>query len=310
MELNKNVVHCPSLEAKTELVRAKWLERTQSVFYELDNDGKTKEITNHVPKRSFEFTMDKQLYLADAAKYYCTHHAKNLILSERDYILAITSREKFIEATIGQYKEQTHKLLNDLKEALTRFVYVPNEFGGYTVMQPFGLVYDTNVAFERISEIRFRFSKLIYGKYLEGGQYFRHPKNLTATLYDIISKWDINALEKKRLGRTPTLDYNALLSDKVFLASYIRFFEYLCLHGAGDKRHDKITVDIRDMLPQVAPSLCKIDNKLRFFQRDKEQIKVFLTAAELLGRTLEGFDFQIFETRVIAPKIVYKLKHL
>jgi hypothetical protein len=309
MEFRKNVVHCPSLEAKIELIRSKWLEATQSVFYELDNDGNTKELANHVPKRSFEFTLDKQLYLADAAKYYCTHHAKNLILSERDYILAITSRERFIDATIGQYKEQTHKLLNDLKEALTRFVYVPNELGGYTVMQPFGLVYDTNVDFERISEIRFRFSKLIFGKYLEGGQYFRQPKNLTAKLYDIVSKWDVNAWEQERLGRKALLDYNTLLSDKVYLASYIRFFDYLCLHGAGDKRHDKITVDIRDMLPKVAPSLCKIDNKLRVFQRDKEQSIAFLKAAELLGRTVEGFDFQIVKVRVIAPKIVYKLKH-
>ena len=305
MEFRKNVVHCPSLEAKTELIRAKWLQRTQSDFYELDNDGNIRKLANHVPKRSFEFTLDKQLYLADAAKYYCTHYAKNLILSERDYILAITSRERFIDATIGQYKEQTHKLLNDLKEALTRFVYVPNELGGHTVMQPFGLVYDTTVDFEKISEIRFRFSKLIFGKYLEGGQYFRQPKNLTAKLYDIVSKWDVNAWEQERTGRKPLLDYNALLSDKVFLASYIRFFDYLC----GDKRHDKITLNFRDMLPKIAPSLCQIDNKLRVSYRNKDQIDAFLTAAELLGRTVEGFDFQITKRRIFLDKIVYELSH-
>jgi hypothetical protein len=323
----KKYTHNPRQVADMELVRAGNLMKEKPDFYNLEKDGTFKQLNNHSPRRRLEFNSANYLYLCDAAKYLCTHHKDELNTGSLNYIEIEIEWDIFKQITIGQYTQQYSKLLNEL-DGSQRYCYIPKGKGGYYIMPPFRLDFTTenqedlsegqlrklkNIEAQKIKTVTISMAKPLFEKYITGGQYYLHPVNLYAKIYDIVSNWDINNRSElvTRKCVDPETNYKQLLTCPNFIAGYIRFIDYLYIHGAGT--NNKITVNLQDFLSKVMPSLCRINEEGKMKIRDNKEFTEFMTAATVLTAMLDGLDYKLKSTPKDDPNkngyIVFEFDH-
>jgi hypothetical protein len=282
-----------------ELLRTKQLDNTS--FIEIDKDGNEEKITGHVPKYQLEFRGSNNFYLCDAAKYICTHHRDNLNV-RKTYIDAELSFDKFLDITIGEFKDQRQKLMDELSNTGKHKCYIPNGEGSIFIMTPFNIVYETaeqkssNINAPKIKKVYFSFPTPIFKEYLfdENKQYYRHPVNLYAKIYDILKKMISELKNENRQG----FSYEELLQSPTFVEGYIKFFDYFYKHGAGDSRKESLSVNEADLMKTCIPSLIHIDGAGKVKIREPKKYEAFFKMAAVISNMIKGFDYQI----VGAPK--------
>jgi hypothetical protein len=309
----KNFTHISKESVDTELLKAEWLKESNSPVFEVDKDRNILEIKDHLPQRKFEFNSSGHFYLSDAAQYLCTHHKNALFLDDNVYIRSIVKRDKFFDITIGDFKEQYGKLMSELSKTESRRCYISNGEGGYYLMHPFMLIPEsislekfkelpekekqklTNISATRIEKFHFYFARPMFEKYLNHGQFYQHPVNLYAKIYDIVSKLNINDNTDSRFvaGKDfyPDIDYKELLPSPRFVAGYIKFFDYLYEHGAGSLK--SISIDEIEIFKTCYPSLIKISKDSGMIIRDKKEYEAFFKMVVILTTCLDGFDYKL-----------------
>jgi hypothetical protein len=302
----KKYANCPRQVADVEQIRAGNLMKEKPGFYKLE-DGDFKQLNNHSPRRQLEFNSANHFYLCDAAKYLCTHHKKSLNFGSINYIETEISWNAFKQITIGKYTQQYPKLMHELNGS-QRYCYIPKEDGGYYIMPPFRLDFTTenqedlsdgqrrklkNIDAQKIKSVTFSMAKPLFEKYIQNGQYYSHPVNLYAKIYDIVSGWEINNSPKlmSEGGCDPETNYKQLLTSPNFIAGYVRLIDYLYIHGAGT--NDRISVSLQDLLSKVMPSLCHINEHGKMKLRNQKELVELLTAATILTGILDGLDYKL-----------------
>jgi hypothetical protein len=307
MNTKNCTTHNPREIAKTGLIRACNLIKEKPDFYKKDDEGNDIEVKNHSPKRRYEFNSADYFYLCDAIKYICTHHPDKLKDAITRYAVKL-SLEKFEEFSIGKYTNQRHRLIKELGRGILhpKHCYIPKEDGGYYIMHPFTIDLETlenekltnterkrlaNLDQRKLGYITISFAKPLFEKYLNGGQYYKHPPYLYAAIYNLLQ----NPEELTRLmpaAFQERRDLEQKRSSKEYVSGYIKFIDYLYLHGAGGD-NDKITVDLEDLVNSVMPSLGKINESGKFKMRDIHEFFSFTATASLIAANLEGLDYKI-----------------
>jgi hypothetical protein len=221
----------------------------------------------------------------------------------------------FFDLAYGEFKEQHKKLMNELAIMDSRRCYVPKGDGGYYLMHPYIIVPESislekfnalpeqekqrllNTKNSLIEQFHLYFARPLYAKYLDGGQYYQHPKNFFAKVWHIVSQLDINANKDRRFvaGRDyyPEINYNELLSSPRFVQGYIRLINYLYEHGAGS--HKSISVDEADLFKECYPSLIRTakDDKISIRIRDIQEYNAFFKMSVVLTMYLDGLDYKL-----------------
>lgn len=323
----KNYSHCPRQAADIELIRARQLMKEKPDFYNLEKDGTFKQLNNHSPRRRLEFNSANHFYLCDVAKYLCTHHKDKLSLGAINYIETALDWDIFLKLAIGQYKNQYQKFMEELRNS-QRYCYIPRDSGGYYIMPPFRLDFTTesledlserqlrklkNIEAQKIKSVTFSMAKPIFEKYIKGGQYYKHPINLYAKIYDklneiikAVKNSDLNALRSRGFD----LDIERDFTCPIYVSGYVRLIDCLYIRGAGTK--DKISVSLQDLLPQVMPSLCHINEQGKMKLRNRAELEDFLTVAATLTGTLDGLDYKLKPVKVDTEKdgcIIFEFDH-
>jgi hypothetical protein len=313
-------VNNPRQMAEVEQIRAGNLIKENPEFYELKHGSNEFELLRyHQPKRRLEFNLANYFYLADAAKYLCTHFREKLNLGSINYIETVLDWEIFLQITIGKFHDQYHKFMDELRDA-QRYCYIPKEDGGYYIMPAFRLDFATenqedlsadqlrklkNIEAQKIKTVTFSMAKPIFEKYLNltDKQYYRHPPNLYANLYDITSK--------KLFVPEDDLTDCPDLAAPTFVAGYIRFFDYLYLHGAGT--NDRISLNFQDMITHVMPSLIQTSKQGKTVARDVKKLAKFLSTATVLSAMLHGLDYKLKSPPIDDPNkdgyMIYEFDH-
>jgi hypothetical protein len=329
----KKYTHNPVRAVELEHSRAAQM-RDGKPFIEVDKYGNEKEIIDHTPNQHLEFRGSNNFYLCDAAKYFCTHHRESLHIG-KIYIEADSLYDKFLSVTIGEFKDQRQKLMDELANTGKRKCYIPNGKGSIFIMTPFNVVYETverenltsselkrlsNINAPKIKKIHLFFPTPIFEEYLneKNRQFYRHPVNLYAKIYDILSKMDIKNMEGLVAGKDYFLDinYEELLQSPMFVEGYICFFDYLYKHGAGDPRKSSISINEAHLMKTCVPSLIHIDGAGKVKIRNIKKYDAFFKMAVVLSNNIEGFDYKIMSS----PKpdysdfgkrgqMIFKLKH-
>jgi hypothetical protein len=324
---NKQVVHQPRNLAETGLIRVGNLAQNKEKlsFVEIKKDGIETVVENHQPKRSLEFNTAACYYLNDAAKYLCTHCKPSLDTRNKLYVMGELNRNLFFDITIGKFTEQYHSFMSSLSNVGDKKCYIPNGKGGYYIMSPFMLVFETenqekltenerrrlknithrNDVAKKIAKVYFYFAKPLYNDYLTGKnrQFYKHPKNLYATIYDLMKK-DI-----------PTVQGSMRENLPYYVETIVRFIDYLYIHGAGDPNKEELTLDASNMCAEVAPQYVRRDAQGRTIIHDIKELRGLLTTAILLCNKTDGLDYKIplretptsFDCRT--KQITFKLEH-
>ncbi|MDR1087572.1 MAG: hypothetical protein LBL16_05020 [Endomicrobium sp.] len=313
---NKNYTHNSREMMSVEFIRAEQLKKTKPTpdFYEFDKEKNIVEIKEHIPNRKYEFNRAGYFYLQDAAKYLCTHHKDALFLNDSIYIKAEVKPTTFTDITIGEFKYQKEKLKTELAETSDHRCYIPNGKGGYYLMHPFMVIPESasneelteeerkrfsNINALKIKKFHFYFAKPMFEKYLNSGQYFQHPKNLYAKVWDTIMKLDIGNNSDARLVEgidyQRRINYKELLSETRFVAGYIRFIDYLYLHGAGNPDVKSISIDDAKLVKMCCPSLTQTHKDGRILLRDKAKADAFIRMIVVLTNRFssDGLDYQV-----------------
>jgi hypothetical protein len=239
----------------------------------------------------------------------------------------------FFDFAIGEFKEQYKKLMNELAIMDSRRCYVPNGKGGYYRMHPY-IIVPESISLEKINalpeqerqrllntknslieQFHFYAARPLYAKYLDGGQFYQHPKNLFAKIWYIISQLDINANKNGRFvaGKDfyPDINYNELLSSPRFVQGYIKFIDYLYVHGAAS--HASLLIDRGDMLKKCCPSLIKRHKDGRILIRDHREYEAFFKMVVILTKHLDGLDYKLKRPPTIidetANKLFFEFEH-
>ncbi|GMO66856.1 MAG: hypothetical protein Nk1A_4590 [Endomicrobiia bacterium] len=164
----------------------------------------------------------------------------------------------------------------------------------------------------QIRKITFSMAKLLFEPFLNGGQYYHHPVNLYASLFDLVSNSE-EIITKRQNLKELFKDGKEDIKGSKFLAGYIRFIDYLYLHGAGDPKHSQITVDLMHLVSQVIPSLCYHDKHGEVRRRNIDDVSKFVSIAATIVAQLDGLDYQISGPMEVipgqTPKAVFKLTH-
>jgi hypothetical protein len=325
----KDYTHCPREICDARLLRAEWLKSRipKPTFIELSKDGLETELKDHRPQRCFEFNSAGYLYLDDVAKALCTHHKDALFLGDEVYIRSIVGRDMFFDLAIGEFKEQYHRLMMELGRMDNRRCYVPNGKGGYYVMHPYIIVPESislekfnalpeqerqrllNTKNSLIEQFHLYFAQSLYKPYLDGGQYYQHPKNMTAKIWHIISQLDINTNKDGCLvayrDYYPEINYKELLFAPRFVAGYMRVIDYLYEHGAGN--HTSLVIDRGNMLKKCCPSLIKRHKDGRILIRDHREYEAFLKMVVIITTCLDGFDYKLKRPPIVMDESENKL---
>jgi hypothetical protein len=301
----KDYVHQPRASAETELVRAGNLaqNKEKSTFIEIGKDGIETSVENHQPKRSLEFNNAACYYLNDAAKYLCTHCKNGLDVQNKLYVMAELDRTFFFDITIGKFTEQYHRFMSSLSNVGDRKCYIPNGKSGYYIMSPFMLAFETEnqeklteserrrlknitqrgeVA-RKIAKVYLYFAKPLFEEYLTGlnRQYYKHPKNLYATTYDLV-KNDIPSIQNRSEEDIPS-----------HTEDIIRFIDYLYIHGAGDPNNKKLRLDVGKMCAEVFPQYTRRNELGRVRLHDAEKVATIITTAIMLCNKTDSLDYKI-----------------
>jgi hypothetical protein len=126
-----------------------------------------------------------------------------------------------------------------------RYCYIPKEDGGYYIMPPFRLDFTTenqedlpegqlrklkNIDAQKIKSVTFSMAKPLFEKYIQNGQYYSHPVNLYAKIYDIVSGWEINNNPKLTLGGIfdPKISEKIILEGGLYLKPKISLLKGIC----------------------------------------------------------------------------------
>ena len=294
----KKYIHGSEKLAETTQITAKKLRKQEdlTITEVTDKDAEVFEF-KHFPKRSLEFNKAGFYYQSDAMQYICTHLKQYINAQSLHYCEVKLSWNKFIDFTIGDFKDQYHKLLVELKHTRGRYCYIPKQGGGYYAMQPFILVYETvdkgklsrsevakfdNIDVQKIDKVTFMMAKPLCKEYLEGGtRYFNYPTNLYARIYDMVSH-----IEKY----IPKQEED--LKSDWHITKYIRFINYLYLHGAGDHKKHYLSVNFNDLINTVAPEFIQKDKEGRIHKEGKK-IADMLTMGTIVVNQLDCLDFKI-----------------
>jgi hypothetical protein len=316
--MKKNYSHNPRQMADVELIRAGNLMKEKPDFFNLERDGTFKQLDNHSPRRRLEFNSANHFYLCDAAKYLCTHYKEKLSLGAINYIETTIDWDAFKEITIGKYKDQYRKLLYELNGS-QRYCYIPKEDGGYYIMPPFRLDFTTesqeglsekqsrklkNIGVQKIKSVTFSMAKPLFLKYIEGGQYYKHPVNLYANIYHNIPNIEATIKGSPQFKDMCHENYGCT----EFIAAYIRLIDYLYIHGAGT--HDKISVKLPDMLSKVMPSLCQFNERGEMKFRKINKLWNFMVVAVTILNKLDGLDYKLKPLKMPeGTNMVYEFDH-
>lgn len=303
--MNKDYSKQPRKMAQVETIRAGNLvsENPKPKFIEIDNNGKEIERKKHQPRRALEFNNADFFYLCDAAKYLCTHYKHALYMGDKLYVRADLTREIFLDLTIGNYKEQYQNLMDELNYVGNRRCYIPNNKGGYFIMTPFTIAFEStsinrlsaddrrrlknigqNNSAKKIDTVYFYFAKPIFEDFLtdRDKQYFRHPKNLYAAIRHCINNQDEET--KKTIGKH--LNHH--------VSNFIRWIDYLYLkHAAGCKSTKEIKLDLMEACSTISPEFIKRNEQGQIRMRNLEEPAEFYKAATYLCNQLSGLDFKI-----------------
>jgi Fe-S-cluster containining protein len=315
----KTYVHNPRQLVETELLRAPQVRNCKT--FEVDKESNKKEIIGHVPRHQLEFRGANNFYLCDAAKFVCTHCKESLQLIGDLYIFATIDYTKFLEITIGDFKDQYEKLMNELANTGKKRCYISSDRDTVFLMYPFVINYESikieelneperkrlaNINASRIEKVHFQFPAPIFKEYLNetNMQYYRHPVNLYAKIYDILKKMDIKNIKSLIAGIDYSLDinYEKLLSSLSFVEGYLKFFDYLYKHGAGDPKKSSLSVSEMDLMKTCMPSLIRIDGAGHSRPRNVFEYDAFFKMVVILSNDIEGFDYKI----IGFPKPDYK----
>jgi hypothetical protein len=298
----EKTVNNPRKMAEVGQIRASTLVKEKPTFYELNSKSNEFELKeHHQPKRRLEFNLASQFYLCDIGKYLCTHLKDMLNLGSINYIESTLAMDTFIKLAIGNHHDQYQKFIAEWRDA-ERKCYIPNPNGdgSYYIMPAFRLDFLTesdedlaadqlrkvqNIGVHRIKTVTFSMAKPIFEKYLilADKQYYRHPAHLYANIYDIISKNHL--VSKSDLADCPDL------ATPAFIAGYIRFIDYLYLHGAGT--NDRISLSFEDTLTHVMPSFVQFTKDGIAVPRDAKKLLKFLITATNLITMLDGLDYKL-----------------
>jgi hypothetical protein len=297
--MKKNFVKGSREHAETVLTRVNLLSKVKNNFAILKEDGSFKQLEKHSIQRRLEFNAATHFYLCDAAKYLCTHKKSSLNFGSLNYIEAKINWQIFLQITIGKYKNQYSKLMCELNNS-QRHCYIPrskHDGGGYFIMPPFRLDFTTidqeklskeqqrklhNINAQKIDTVTLSMAKPLFENFLKGGQYYQYPVNLYASIYHIIS------------DRSEILQMSEKFIGKNFIAGYIRFIDYLYIHGAGNPQKNKISVNVNDLLSKVMPSLIYVDKQGRKHKYKRESIDFLIAASTLVSNyNLNCLDYKI-----------------
>jgi hypothetical protein len=299
----KSTVHNPVKSADWELTRARQMKG--SAFYELDENGKKREIKSHVPTHTMEFRGAISHYLNDFAKYMCTHHRDALDTKDEIYIKAEVTYENFLDFTIGEFKNQRPKLLDELANIGKRRCYVPEGNGTFLIMTPYivnmrgqeheemtkaDLARYGNISHPKITKVFVYFPTAVFGDYLseKNRQFYRHPVNLYAKMYDFISNKLLVAIKGEL-----DMDEEEELTSPTFVEGYIKFFDYLYKHGAGNPEKTSLLVNEVDLVETCMPSLLQHDGNGQARPRETKQYGSFFKTAIILNKHIKGFSYHI-----------------
>jgi hypothetical protein len=303
--INQQVVHQPRNSAETELVRASTLAQNKEKlsFVKIEKDGIETVVENHQPKRSLEFNTAASYYLSDAAKYLCTHYKEVLDTRNKLYVMAELDREIFFDITIGKFTDQYHRFMNGLSNVGDRKCYIPNGKGGYYIMLPFMLAFETenqekltenerrrlkNITHRgevarKIAKVYFYFAKPLFEEYLTGAnrQYYKHPKNLFSAIYDFIKK------------EMPIVQNSIGANLHYHVESLVRFIDYLYIHGAGDPNKKQLTLSLSNICSEVVPQYVQRNSQGRIRIRNYKEAGELLATAVNLTSKIDGLDYKV-----------------
>lgn len=320
--VNQQVVHQPRTSAETGLVRAGNLAQNKEkiLFTEIGKDGSETIVKNHQPKRSLEFNTAACYYLDDAAKYLCTHCKDALDTQNKLYVMAELDRDFFFDITIGKFTDQYHRFMNGLSNVGDRKCYIPNGKGGYYIMLPFILAFETenqekltenerrrlknitrrDEVSKKIAKVYLYFAKPIFEEYLTGAnrQYYKHPKNLFAATYDFI-KNEMDAQSQDSIGAN--LPYH--------MEKFIRFIDYLYIKGAGNPFKKQLQINIAKMFDEVAPQYVQKDAQGQSRIRNVKEAEDFFTTAVCLTGKIDGIDYKAKRFNFDGGNLILEFEH-
>jgi hypothetical protein len=291
--------HAPRTLVETELFKTNLMESEKMTVF--SEDGEL--IGEHLPKRRYEFDGTLYRYYSDIAKYLCTHHKADL----KDMITRYGIRikwETFVKMAIGEHQDQYHRFIDEMGRNVRepKYCYIPKQDGGCFLMIPFILDFESadktalsdkekkqllqlskkdGVERRKIGYVTFAFAEPLFQQYIAGGQYYQHPAAFYAESYRLFSEFN----ERKEFDNPLSLKELDANVD-----AYIAFIDYLYLHGAGT--HDKITVNMYDMIRHVIPSAAYEKNG-KPYMRDKGKFGSLLGAFGVITRHINGLDYRI-----------------
>jgi hypothetical protein len=292
----KTYTHTPRALVDAELTKVNLVKSAQADIFREDGEL----IKDHQPKRRYEFDGTLYRYYSDVAKYLCTHYKAKL----KDMITRYGIRikwETFVKMALSEHQDQYHRFINEIGRNVTepKYCYLPKQDGGYFLMLPFILDFETadndslsdkekkqllqlsekdGVQRKKIGYVTFAFAKPLFQKYKEGGQYYQHPIAFYAEVYQLFSEF----YEKNNETGLKEIEANV----DVFMS----FIDYLYLHGAGT--HDKVTIDLFDMAKHIMPGAIQEKNGKSYI-RNMSNLTELLNTFTIISKKMKGLDYKV-----------------
>ncbi|MDR1663114.1 MAG: hypothetical protein LBR59_01720 [Endomicrobium sp.] len=89
------------------------------------------------------------------------------------------------------------------------------------------------------------------------------------------------------------INYEELLQSPKFVEGYIRFFDYMYKHGAGDPKKCSLSVNEADLMKTCVPSLIHVNEVGKVKIRNPKEYVAFFKMAVALSSRIKGFDYKI-----------------
>jgi hypothetical protein len=268
-------------------------------------------------------------YLFSIASYICENHP-SLVKKDTDnfYFLIGTEADPipwkmFLNFGIGEYKDQKHNFLLELKRIITenKPYFLPTGGSRLTLAQPFRIVLITS-DMQKLDALRMKYLKneeLV--NYVFSGVIMECYKPLFAGHFNDYkdgfikqpSAWyakirnDVTtSLVESKAKFFGIIESGDETERTMTALNVMKIWEYLAIHDNGKGKTKN--VDIADLLSHVAPSYLKTGAYLRS-ECVGSLVNAFIALAKLTSKYRDSIDFEIVNIELDQFDNAYALNH-
>jgi hypothetical protein len=321
----KSYVHVPKEVIDAQLTRTRLIQNDVIIY-----DDNKQEIEKGRLKRSHGLVGAGIEYLCDFTEYICTHKRQfiKFLDNDPDFDLIQADFETYKDIASGGISGQRKRIAHEALRyyARPKGVYIPLPNGNFRLTYPFIITFKKddgekftpdmiqkleNIGAEKTGIINIRFSRLLFGPFLEGKSQWRQmPSGIYARLYDMQHRE-----EEERQALIPAIanDRNGLklfgltdeemdreksaenvpgtrLDDGRYIAAIKAFF--YAVTDKYDERKNWISFPFIELLERTNKELLTTKAGRRV-PRNNHQAGVFIQSAIDKMKAFKEFDFEI-----------------